>query len=131
MARPLYLTLGVICLLLGLIGIPLPLLPTTPFILLAAFCFSRSSKKFHRLLISNRLFGPMIQEWERDGVIPLKVKCLSSTMMLLMISYPILFRDLAWWIDGLMAATALAGLAYVWSRPSRRTSAPPTLESSH
>ena len=120
MRRPLYLCCGFTCLLLGLIGVVLPLLPTTPFIILAAFCFSRSSVKFHRMLLNHRLFGPMIADWEAYGIIPLKVKCLSSSMMLIMISYPILFKDLAWWIDACMAATALIALIYVWSKPSRR-----------
>jgi len=120
MRRSLYLGLGFTCLLLGLIGVILPLLPTTPFVILAAFCFSRSSEKFHRMLLDHRFFGPMISDWEAYGIIPLKVKCLSSSMMLVMISYPILFKDLAWWIDATMATTALIGLGYVWSKPSER-----------
>ncbi len=119
MRRLLYLCCGFLCLLLGLIGVVLPLLPTTPFILVAAFCFSRSSARFHQRLINNRLFGPLIKEWESHGIIPLKVKYLSSSMMLLMISYPILFKELDWRIDATMAATAVIALAYIWSRPSR------------
>ncbi|MCW8883912.1 MAG: YbaN family protein [Motiliproteus sp.] len=118
MTRPFYMTLGVISLLLGLIGVVLPLLPTTPFVLLAAYCFSKSSQRFYHMLISNKLFGPIIRDWERDGVIPLKVKMVSTTMMVLMISYPVLFKDLAWWIDAIMIGTASIGLVYVWSRPS-------------
>ena len=126
MRRSFYLCLGFICLLLGLIGVILPLLPTTPFIILAAFCFSRSSKKFHQMLLNHRLFGSMIREWEAYGVIPLKVKCLSSSMMIIMISYPVLFKELAWWIDAIMIATALIGLVYVWSKPSRVLSKSPS-----
>ncbi len=120
MRRLLYLCCGLLCLVLGLIGVVLPLLPTTPFVLVAAFCFSRSSARFHQLLIHNRLFGPLIQDWESHGIIPLKVKYLSSSMMLLMISYPILFKELDGWIDAAMAATVGLALVYIWSRPSRR-----------
>ncbi|MEH6812013.1 MAG: YbaN family protein [Motiliproteus sp.] len=119
MTKPLYLAIGILSLMLGLIGVLLPLLPTTPFVIVAAYCFSRSSPRFYSLLISNKLFGPLILGWERDGVIPLKVKILSTTMMVVMISYPVIFKDIAWWLDSIMIATALIGLIYVWSRPSR------------
>jgi uncharacterized membrane protein YbaN (DUF454 family) len=103
-----------------MIGVVLPLLPTTPFIILAAFCFSRSSKKFHQLLINHRLFGAMIRDWEAHGVIPFKVKCLSTTMMLVMVGYPVLFRGLPWWANLLAILTVVIALVYVWSRPSQR-----------
>jgi uncharacterized membrane protein YbaN (DUF454 family) len=113
-----YLLCGFSSLLLGIIGVVLPLLPTTPFIILAAFFFSRSSVKFHQILLNNRLFGPMIIQWEEHGVIPLKVKCLSSSMMLLMVSYPIFFKPLSWWMITMVVATVFVALAYIWSRPS-------------
>lgn len=122
MSKILYFSLGVLCLLLGLIGVLLPLLPTTPFVLLAAYCFSRSSRRFHQMLINNRLFGPMIRDWENDGVIPLKVKWISSSMMLLMISYPVLIKQLPWWADAGMIVTAFISLMYIWTRPSRPVS---------
>lgn len=130
MSRVLYLTLGILSLVLGLVGVVLPLLPTTPFVILSAYCFSRSSKRFHRLLVNNKLFGPMIVDWERDGVIPLKVKMFSTTMMVLMISYPVIFKDLAWWIDATMIATALVGMIYVWSCPSQAATPKTNLEDS-
>ena len=119
MRKPLYLFSGFLCLLLGAIGVVLPLLPTTVFIILAAFCFSRSSDKYHQMLLNHRLFGPMVKEWEAHGVIPLKVKCLSSTMMLVMISYPVFFKPLAWWVDAMVLSLVAIALAYIWSRPSR------------
>ncbi|RDE23052.1 DUF454 domain-containing protein [Motiliproteus coralliicola] len=111
--------MGWVCLLLGLIGVLLPLLPTTPFIILAAYCFSRSSRRFHQMLVGHRLFGPIIRDWEAHGVIPLKVKWISSTMMLLMISYPVFFKPLHWGIDASMLGVAVIALVYIWSRPSR------------
>lgn len=118
MRKPLYLLCGFICVLLGAIGVLLPLLPTTPFIILAAYCFSKSSEKFHQLLLNHRLFGPMIRDWESYGVIPFKVKLLSTTMMVLMVSYPLLFKQIPWW--GVVGALSvvLVALIYVWSRPS-------------
>lgn len=118
MSRPFYFILGWISLLLALIGVPLPLLPTTPFVLLAAFCFSRSSTRFHQWLINNRLFGPIIIEWETYGVIPLKVKFLATFMMLTMVSYPLLFKDLPIWAIVSVITVIIIALSYIWSRPS-------------
>ena len=116
--KVLYLIAGMICLLLGLIGVVLPLLPTTPFVLLAAFCFSRSSEKLHRKLLENKLFGPLIRDWEESGVIPLKAKCIGSAMMILMVSYPLIFRDFALELKLLVVLTIIAVLCYIWSRTS-------------
>ena len=69
--RHLWLVLGFLSLGLGAAGAVLPLLPTTPFILLAAFCFGKSSPRFHAWLIGHRLFGPMIADWrERRAIRP-------------------------------------------------------------
>jgi len=118
MHKPFYFVAGILSIILGLIGVVLPLLPTTPFVILAAFFFSRSSKKFHQKLVSNRLFGPMIVEWEAHGVIPLKVKCLSSSMMLVMVSYPLFFRAMPLWLDIFAVGLVLLSLSYIWTRPS-------------
>ena len=54
---------GVLFLLIGALGVALPLLPTTPFVLAAAACFARSSERFYAWLLRNRVFGPMIRDW--------------------------------------------------------------------
>jgi len=72
---------GAIALGLGILGIPLPLLPTTPFLLLAAFCFARSSPPLHRWLISHRHFGPPIIRWRDCGAISRKAKTLAALAM--------------------------------------------------
>lgn len=60
---------GWLCVGLGALGVVLPLLPTTPFMLLAAFCFARTSPRFHRWLLSSRVFGPLIDNWQRERYI--------------------------------------------------------------
>jgi uncharacterized protein len=62
--------LGCACLVLGAIGIFLPILPTTPFVLLAAWCFSRSSEQFHNWLINHKQLGTIIKAWQSESGIP-------------------------------------------------------------
>jgi len=116
--RMVYLTTGIICVILGLIGVALPLLPTTPFILVAAFCFSRSSERLHQYLLNHKIMGGVIREWEEHGVIPFKVKLLSTTMMLVMVTYPLLFKEFHLGLKAAMTITIIIALVYVWSRPS-------------
>ena len=74
--------LGLFFLLLGGIGVLLPLLPTTPFVLLAAACFARSSPRMHRWLLDSELFGPMLRNWEANRCVSRKVKWLALSMMI-------------------------------------------------
>lgn len=116
--KPLYMAAGFLALLLGAIGVVLPLLPTTPFVILAAFFFSKGSAKVHRWLLKQKTFGPMIQAWEADRVIPYKAKLLSTTMMLTMVSYPLIFRPFSVWLKVLVVFTVFYALWYVWRHRS-------------
>jgi len=73
--------LGVFFLLIGGVGVALPLLPTTPFVLVAAACFAKSSPGMHAWLLRSRVFGPVIGDWEKKKCISLKVKLSALTMM--------------------------------------------------
>ena len=118
MKRAIYLFAGYLSLALGLIGVVLPLLPTTPFVLLAAFFFSRSSEKLHNKLLNNKVFGELIKRWKQDGTIPLKAKLLATFMMLTMVSYPLIYRPLDMSVKLMVVGTISLSLAYIWSRPS-------------
>ncbi len=72
--RLMWLGAGLLALALGIIGIVLPLLPTTPFLLLAAMCFARSSQRLHDWLINHPQFGPLILAWRREGAIPRRAR---------------------------------------------------------
>ena len=70
-------TLGLCFVVLAIIGALLPLLPTTPFLLIAAACFAKSSPYFHKKLIDNKVFGPLIINWQKNRSIPKKAKSIA------------------------------------------------------
>lgn len=74
---------GLIAVLLGVIGVILPGIPTTPFMILAAYFFARSSPTLHKKLAENRIFGPIITNWERNRTIPKNTKKIALTMIFL------------------------------------------------
>ena len=93
----LWIALGLLFLLVGGIGVVLPLLPTTPFVLLAAACFAKSSPRLHNWLLGNEVFGPMLLDWERNKCVSARVKKLAVTMMVVVGGISILFYVPAGW----------------------------------
>ncbi|MFX1258784.1 MAG: YbaN family protein [Promethearchaeota archaeon] len=79
--KGLYFIAGIICLGLGIIGIFLPILPTTPFLLLAAACFARSSERFYNWLLNNRILGSYIRSYKEGKGMPKKVKIFTISML--------------------------------------------------
>ncbi|HLR60966.1 MAG TPA: YbaN family protein [Lentibacillus sp.] len=82
---------GSISLGLGVLGVILPLLPTTPFLLLAAACYVRSSERLYYWLITNKYFGSYIQNYRDGKGIPLRAKVIGVSVLWLAMSYTILF----------------------------------------
>ncbi len=111
----LYLSLGLLFLALALLGVLLPGLPTTPFILLAAGCFSKSSSRLYNWLLGNRLFGPMIRDWETHRTISRRVRNIAVASMLLMGSLSIFFILDQLFIQLLVGSMVLIG-SYVLMR---------------
>lgn len=89
MKKQFLILIGFISLILGTIGIFLPLLPTTPFLLLSVFCFEKSSEKFHQLIINNKIFGKYIQDYQEKKGITLKNKIIAIITLLVSISFSI------------------------------------------
>jgi len=112
--------LGWLALAVGFIGIFVPLLPTTPFVLLAAFFFSKGSTRLHHWLREHPRFGRHVRDWEDAQVIPPIGKYASTLLMVPSVGYVVLTRDLPLVLSGFMAATVVAVLFYIWSRPSQR-----------
>jgi uncharacterized membrane protein YbaN (DUF454 family) len=76
-----YKLLGFLFLGLATLGLVLPVLPTTPYLLLSAWLFARSSEKWHRWLLANAVFGPMIRNWEQERCISCRTKIAALTLM--------------------------------------------------
>ncbi len=109
---------GLTALALGIAGIVLPLLPTTPFILLAAACFARSSPRFHDWLLNQRVAGPIIREWQTHRAMPRRVKRIAYVLMLLSFGVSILIVPELW--HRLMLAGLGLTLGYfLWRIPER------------
>jgi uncharacterized membrane protein YbaN (DUF454 family) len=89
---------GTIFLGLGIIGIFLPILPTTPFLLLAAACYARSSKRFYDWLMNNKLFGAYIKNYREGKGISLKVKTLTISLLWITILFSVFFILNIFWI---------------------------------
>jgi uncharacterized protein len=89
--RWLLLLLGLFFTAVGLAGVVLPLLPTTPFLLLAAACFARSSRRCHRWLIEHPLFGPTIRQWQQERTIPRRSKFTAVVLLVFTLGSSILF----------------------------------------
>ena len=80
---------GSVSLLLGLIGVLLPGLPTTPFVLLAAACYAKASPRLHAALLQHRLTGPMLRDWEQHRSLTRRTKTIAVVSMLVMVSFSI------------------------------------------
>ena len=116
-SRPFFLTLGYVSLALGVIGIVLPILPTTPFILLAAFAFSRSSEKLHRWILGHKLYGPLISNWQKHGVIRPRAKWTAVTLIILLGGPSIYFLGAPVYLKALLAAICGCVVFFIVTRP--------------
>jgi hypothetical protein len=103
------LVLGWLCTGLAVVGAFLPLLPTTPFLLLAAGCFARSSPALHRRLLEHRVLGPYIAQWQRDHTVPREAKRKAYGLVVLSFGTSIALTKPTW----LRLALAALGLALI------------------
>jgi uncharacterized membrane protein YbaN (DUF454 family) len=104
---------------LGVAGILLPVVPTTPFMLLALWAFSRSSRRFHDWLYHHRVFGPPLQRWRRERVVPWWTKAIALTSMAASMAYVALILRPPWYGVVATAAVIAAGATYIARIPTR------------
>ncbi|OQW42108.1 MAG: hypothetical protein A4S08_01525 [Proteobacteria bacterium SG_bin4] len=120
--RLLYLGAGFLALLLAVLGAILPVLPTTPFVLLAAACFARGSERFHRKLLENRIAGPIIREWQLYHSIPPRVKRWAYLLMAISFGSSILIVPELWQKVMLVVIGSVLAF-YLWRIPERNSAA--------
>ena len=108
LTRTLLIVSGTLCVALAALGLFLPVLPTTPFLLLAAVCYARSSERFYHWLVTNRWFGAYIRNYREGRGIPLWHKVLAISLLWLTIGYAAWFVVPLWWVKGILLSIAVA-----------------------
>ncbi len=108
--------LAVISLLLGLIGIPLPGLPTVPFVLLSAWAAGKGWPALELRLLAHPRFGPPLKQWRSHGVVPRRAKILASLMMLLSV-VALQFSAAPSWLKLGLPLFLCAVASWLWCRP--------------
>jgi uncharacterized membrane protein YbaN (DUF454 family) len=107
--------IGILSLVVGIIGIVTPVLPTTPFILLSGYCFARGSERLHNWILSHRYFGPMIISFREERRIPLKIKIFASLMIAVSMSITAFFIVPLLAVKIGMGIVGVAVIVYIWS----------------
>ncbi len=115
MRRTLYLACGFLALGLGAVGVVLPLLPTVPFVILAAFCFARSSPALEARLLEHRHFGVHIRRWRERGAISRRGKQAALIAFAVSAAIALILAPLPWSLVPI--AAALIGGSWIWIRP--------------
>ena len=110
--------LGFLCVAIGLVGIVVPVLPTTVFLLIAAWAFSRSSERFQRWLYEHPVFGPPVIAWRDHGAVPLKAKVLAIVMMAVSLTVIIVYVGGGWVLPAIVGGVMAAVAVYLVTRPT-------------
>jgi len=123
LARWAFLSLGLLLTAVAVVGAFLPVLPTTPFLLLAAPCFLRSSPRLHRRLLNSKLLGPYLEQWARDHTVPRAAKRKAYGLVTAAFAISIAVVD-ASWLRLTLAGLGLALLLLIYKLPTTRDDAP-------
>jgi uncharacterized membrane protein YbaN (DUF454 family) len=125
MVRVVYITLGWVFVVIGAIGIVTPLLPATPFLLVAAALFARSSSRFHTWLMTHPKLSQPLLDWQVNGVIRLKAKILATILILVNASFPLfIIKDIPGTIKITLCIVLGLVLMFIWTRPSKPLTKP-------
>jgi len=116
--RSFFYLIGWLSLILGIIGIFLPIVPTVPFIFLSAFCFSKSSVKMQNWIMSKPYLGPAIKDWNDHQIIRKKAKILSTIAIIISFASTIIFVKVFLVVKVIIAVIGIILLVFIWSRKS-------------
>jgi uncharacterized protein len=115
--RTLYLSAGLVAVALGVIGIFLPIMPTVPFLILAAFCFARSSPALEARIMNHPIYGPPIRDWREKGVVSRRGKLAATVAFAASLVFGALTLSGNWvFLPPVIAAICLS---WLWTRPER------------
>lgn len=110
---------GLLCVALAVAGAFLPLLPTTPFLILAVGLFSRSSERMHQWLLKQKTLGPHLRDWEEHRAISLKGKRTATLTIMIVFGLTLFFVNIPMSIKLIVLAFGAIILAFIWTRPDR------------
>jgi uncharacterized membrane protein YbaN (DUF454 family) len=111
--------LGTLFLVVGIVGVFVPVLPTTPFLLLSTACYARSSRRFYNWLMNHPAFGPLIVEWRTYRSIPWRIKMFAIATMTLTFGASIVFFIKDGWLQLALAFFGLTLAIWLYRIPSR------------
>jgi len=114
MQKKLLILLGWFFVLLSALGLLLPILPTTPFLILALALFANSSPKFHQMLLNNRWFGEVLKQWEENRTVTRAIKNRATLLVIISFSVSIFLVREYWILQVMLATIASVLLFYVW-----------------
>ena len=114
-ARPIWLAIGILSVALGAVGIVLPLLPTVPFMILAAFCFAKSSPALEKRLVEHPRFGPHIMAWREKGAVSRKGKWAATAAFAFSIALGFFTMTMPY--AAIPLGVAVICLSWLWTRP--------------
>ncbi len=122
--RTLLIAAGTLFVAMGILGMFVPVLPTTPFLLLAAYCYARSSNRFYQWLITNRWCGEYIRNYREGKGIPLKQKILTIVLLWLTIGNTVIFVTSQWWLRFILIGIAIGVTIHLIRIKTFRPAAP-------
>lgn len=111
--RPALFTFGMMFLIIGVAGVILPLLPGTPFLIISAYCFDRSSPRFHQWLVTRPILGELIRNWEENRVIRPKAKVMASVMIVLGIGSTLIFAKVHWSLKVMLLVIGISVMTFI------------------
>jgi uncharacterized membrane protein YbaN (DUF454 family) len=112
--RLLLVAVGLLCVGIGALGVVTPVLPTTPFLLVAAACFARASPRFYQRLLANPTFGPLIRDWREQRAIPRRAKLTAIAAIVATIGSSVAFFVEPWWLRALLVVTGVTLCTWLW-----------------
>ncbi|MBL7666078.1 MAG: YbaN family protein [Bacteriovoracaceae bacterium] len=118
MKKYLLITLGLLSLVVGIIGIAIPVLPTAPFVILAAFLFSKSSPELYQWILRTKYLGALVKDWNENGVIRPRAKILCTILIMISVVSSFISIDLELWQQVTILLVVGAVLSFVLTRPS-------------